>query len=136
MRRATRDILLIKIDLAAAVPADRQIVDAIRTLLVGGALSAGQKLPTVRHLALDLGIHHNTVAEAYRILADEGWLALGRRRGATVLARKPPTQNVEVQKRFARRLRELVAEVRAAGLTSERVRLELAACEEDFAKRS
>jgi DNA-binding transcriptional regulator YhcF (GntR family) len=136
MTASKRDTAVIKIDLAAAVPAYRQIVDALRTLLVGGALRPGQKLPTVRQLALDLGIHHNTVAESYRILADEGWVALGRRRGATVLARKPPAQNVEVQKRFARRLRELVAEVRAAGLTSERVRLELAACEEDFAKRS
>jgi DNA-binding transcriptional MocR family regulator len=35
----------------------------------------GQQLPTVRELATDMGVHHNTVAEAYRLLALEGWPA-------------------------------------------------------------
>jgi DNA-binding transcriptional regulator YhcF (GntR family) len=34
--------------------------------------------------------HFNTVAIAYRMLADEGWLELKRRRGAAVIARNAP----------------------------------------------
>jgi DNA-binding transcriptional regulator YhcF (GntR family) len=61
------------------------IADGLRALLVHGAFKTGDRLPTVRQLAIDLTVHHNTVAQAYRLLADEGWLDLRRHRGATWL---------------------------------------------------
>ena len=60
-------------------------------------------------LAVDLGVHHNTVAEAYRVLAEEGWLDLRRGRGAVVVERQGPKPTPEVRQGFARRLEELVA---------------------------
>src|SRR5260370_17282328 len=75
------------IDLSSNTPAYRQIADAIRILLVEGTLAPGDRLPPARQIALNLGIHFNTVAEAYRILAEEGWLDLKRRRGAVVISR-------------------------------------------------
>src|SRR5918993_1429978 len=103
---------LIRIDLSADSPAYRQIVDSIRAALVAGELRPGYLLPPVRQLALDLGVHFNTVAEAYRNLAEEGWLDLKRRRGAVVLDRKvPPKPTPERLEQFSRRLRELVAEL-------------------------
>lgn len=107
---------VLRIDLEAQVPVYRQIVNQVRALLVAGAVRAGQKLPPVRQLALELGVHHNTVAEAYRNLADEGWLELRRRRGATVLARSTPRMDAETSRRFARQLGELVAEAAACGV--------------------
>ena len=80
-----RPVIVIRIDLASSVPAYRQIVNAIRALLVAGVFPVGDALPTVRRLAVDLGVHHNTVAEAYRVLSGEGWLDLRRRHGAIVL---------------------------------------------------
>jgi DNA-binding transcriptional regulator YhcF (GntR family) len=68
--------------LHSPIPLYRQIADAIRTLLVAGTLVPGDILPPVRRLAIDLGLHFNTVAEAYRALALEGWLDLRRGRGA------------------------------------------------------
>src|SRR5262249_18214395 len=107
---------VLRIDLASNVPAYRQIVAGIRAPLVAPAFAPGDQLPTVRDLAIDLGLHHNTVAEAYRTLAAEGWLELGRRRGATVLARESPDHDPQAAARFGRRLREVVAEARAAGV--------------------
>jgi GntR family transcriptional regulator len=106
----------IRIDLAAAVPAYRQIASALRALLVAGAFPVGQPLPTVRQLAVDLGVHHNTVAEAYRLLCDEGWLSLRRRHGAIVLDRSRPSPPREARLSLLQRLRELTAEAHAAGL--------------------
>jgi DNA-binding transcriptional regulator YhcF (GntR family) len=106
----------IRIDLASPVPAYRQIAGALRALLVAGAFPVGDPLPTVRQLAVDLGVHHNTVAEAYRLLADEGWLALRRRHGAIVLDRSRPRPPREARTSLLRRLRELTAEAQAAGL--------------------
>src|SRR5690349_24971783 len=116
---------LLRIDLNSGAPAYRQIVDAVRAVLVQGALRAGDKLPPVRQLALDLGVHFNTVAEAYRLLAEEGWLDLKRRRGARVLARQQRHAPPAVKESFARRLRQLIAEVRAEGLQAHDIQKEL-----------
>jgi GntR family transcriptional regulator len=70
----------ITIDLNSHVPVYRQIVDAMRRLLVEGELQTGDQVPTVRQLAIDLVVRFNTVAQAYRLLADEGWLDPHERR--------------------------------------------------------
>jgi len=107
---------IIRIDLASPVPAYRQIANALRALLVDGTFPIGHPLPTVRRLAVDLGVHHNTVAEAYRVLSDEGWLELRRRHGAIVLDRSRPRPSREARPSLVQRLRELTAEAQAAGL--------------------
>jgi GntR family transcriptional regulator len=118
--------LTIRIDLDSPVPTYRQIVDALRTHLVEGQLSPGDALPSVRRLALELGIHFNTVAQAYRELAEEGWLDLKHGRRATVLARGvPPSAGRGTQRDFQRRLREMVAQMRADGLSSAAIAAEL-----------
>jgi GntR family transcriptional regulator len=106
----------IRIDLASPVPVYRQIANAIRARLVEGVFPVGDPLPTVRRLAVDLGVHHNTVAEAYRVLSDEGWLDLRRRHGALVLDRSRPRPSRAARPSLIQRLRELTAEAQAAGL--------------------
>jgi DNA-binding transcriptional regulator YhcF (GntR family) len=130
-----REAPILRIEMNAATPAYRQIVDSIRTSLVGGDLQPGDQLPPVRQLAVDLAVHFNTVAEAYRILAEEGWLDLKRRRGALVIARKAPTRpDPEKSDLFSRRLRELVAELRSAGMAPSRIVRELKAIAEGLEK--
>ncbi|MGA9938045.1 MAG: GntR family transcriptional regulator [Candidatus Acidiferrales bacterium] len=107
---------ILRVDLASARPVYEQIVSGIRALLVSGAFDAGQQLPTVRQLAVDLGVHHNTVAEAYRVLADEGWLDLRRGRGAVVVERQGPKPTPEARQGFVRRLEELIAKAIADGV--------------------
>jgi|ERR1700720_875643 GntR family transcriptional regulator len=108
---------MLRIDLASRVPVYEQIANGLRAELVSGQFSPGARLPTVRTLAIDLGIHHNTVAEAYRQLASEGWLELKRHRGAIVLERQRPRAGPDTTERFTRLLRELVARGLAEGLS-------------------
>ncbi len=116
----------IQIDVESATPVYRQIADAIRTMLVAGLIGPGDLLPPVRQLAIDLAVHFNTVAEAYRTLADEGWLDLRRRRGAQVIARRTPsTAPPQAEAKFGKRLRELVAATQAEGLAARTISLEL-----------
>ncbi len=117
--------MILKINLASEVPVYRQVVDALRPLLVEGKLAPGDLLPPVRQLAADLGVHFNTVAEAYRLLAEEGWLELRRGRGAAVVDRKTPRANTADVNRFSRRLRQLIAEVRAGGVSPKTIAREL-----------
>lgn len=75
---------MIRIDLDSPKPLEEQIVLGLRQAVAQGALAAGAELPSVRQLAGDLGVHWNTVARAYRRLADEGVLLVRRGRGAVV----------------------------------------------------
>src|SRR4026207_253650 len=82
--------LRVSLNFESSVPAYRQLANDLRPHLGEGRLKPGDLLPPIRQLALDLGVHFNTVALAYRMLADEGWLELKRRRGAVVMARSAP----------------------------------------------
>lgn len=112
----TRSAPTLRIDLGAHAPAYEQIVSGLRAMLVAGEFEPGDQLPTVRQLAVDLSVHHNTVAEAYRVLAAEGWLDLRRGRGAIVLGRRAPEPTAESQERFGQSLRELVAKAITDGV--------------------
>jgi DNA-binding transcriptional regulator YhcF (GntR family) len=108
-------------------PAYRQIADSLREMLVSGDLKPGASLPSVRSMAADLGVHFNTVAAAYRELADEGWLDLRHGRSAQVLERRVPKADRETVEEFGHRLRILTALMRANGVPVEKLRAELQA---------
>ncbi|HTR48209.1 MAG TPA: GntR family transcriptional regulator [Verrucomicrobiae bacterium] len=117
----------IRIDLASPRPVYEQIVSSLRALLVAGEFSPGEQLPTVRQLAVDLGVHHNTVAESYRVLAEEGWLDLRRGRGAVVLDRLNPKPVTVAKHGFGRHLEELVAKAITDGVPRSALAEQMAA---------
>jgi DNA-binding transcriptional regulator YhcF (GntR family) len=114
--------LRVSLNLESSIPAYRQIANDLRRHLVEERLKPGDLLPPIRQLATDLGVHFNTVALAYRMLADEGWLELKRRRGATVLARNAPRA---VDRRHVdhlmQQLGHIAAELRSAGMTARQI---------------
>jgi len=107
---------VLQIDLASELPASEQIVRGLRATLLAGQFRPGDQLPSVRQLALDLGVHHNTVAGAYRELAEEGWLDLRRGRGATVIERPAPAPTPRAEAEFRQRLEEVVVKALAEGV--------------------
>jgi GntR family transcriptional regulator len=116
----------LRIDLDSGVPATRQIADGLRVQLVEGSLRPGTQLPSVRRAAMELGVHFNTVAEAYRILAGEGWLDLRHGSGARVVDREPPAEASRTDlAEYRRRLRELISQMRAGGVSPARIADEL-----------
>jgi GntR family transcriptional regulator len=108
---------LLRIDLSLSEPAYEQIVRGLRALLVQGELQPGDALPGVRQLALDLGLNHNTVAEAYRMLAQEGWIDLRQGRSATVLPRSNPKPTRRAAEQLGKRARELITKAIADGMS-------------------
>ena len=78
----------IHIDLGSSVPIYMQIVEQIRHLVATGALQPGEKLLTIRQLAVDLRVDPNTVAHAYNLLHNEGVISTQRGRG-TFVAQRP-----------------------------------------------
>jgi len=112
---------VLQIDLASDLPASEQIVRGLRATLLARQFRPGDQLPSVRQLATDLGVHHNTVAGAYRQLAEEGWLDLRRGRGATVIERPAPEPTPRAEAEFRRRLDEVVVKALAEGVPAAEV---------------
>jgi len=67
-------LLLVQLNYRDAKPIYEQIKDGLRKLVVSKALSAGEKLPSVRELASQLAINPNTIQRAYRELENEGYI--------------------------------------------------------------
>jgi DNA-binding transcriptional regulator YhcF (GntR family) len=107
------------IDRTSPLPVYVQLAEQIRLLVRRGALNAGDPLPTVRELAVSLGINANTVTRVYRDLQQEGVLRLERGLGTFVQQqqREPRLVDRDYQ-RIVKRTRELVELCRESGLTA------------------
>ncbi|MBT2496430.1 MULTISPECIES: GntR family transcriptional regulator [Microbacterium] len=77
----------------------------LRGLIVSGQLGAGERLPTVRQTASDLGVAPGTAARAYKMLEGEG-LVISRTAAGTRVAETAGVLPASV----IRRIRELVEE--------------------------
>lgn len=108
---------ILTLDRDSPVPAVQQIADGLRVLLVEGILKPGDGLPPVRELALELVVHFNTVAQAYRLLEEEGWLELRRKHGTLVRQRTAPQPAPETNAAFVIELTRLLARYRSRGLS-------------------
>ncbi|MEP7362993.1 MAG: GntR family transcriptional regulator [Acidobacteriota bacterium] len=124
----------ISVDLSSSEAVFRQIANQIRRSIVEGPLVPGDELPGVRRLSIDLGIHFNTVAEAYRQLAADGWIEVSHGRSARVCKRDKQTAEPETVARMSGRLGALLADMRAAGIPLKRIRRELELALEDLKK--
>jgi DNA-binding transcriptional regulator YhcF (GntR family) len=77
--------VILRVDPASPVPPYEQVRSQVHEAVEHGALVPGDRLPTVRRLAADLGVAPGTVARAYRELEAQG-VVEGRGRNGTVVA--------------------------------------------------
>jgi DNA-binding transcriptional regulator YhcF (GntR family) len=111
---------VIRIDLDSAKPLEDQIVLGLRQAVAQGTIEPGAPLPSVRQLAGDLGVHWNTVARAYRRLAEEGVLIVRRGRGA-VLSGERRTTTRTTRTALRGRLTEAIAAGLVGGLSQQEI---------------
>ncbi len=76
----------ISIDARSGVPFYRQIIDRILLRIAAGDLKSGDRLPTVRQLAINLKVNPNTVSRAYRELDIRKVIVTQRGTGSFVAA--------------------------------------------------
>jgi GntR family transcriptional regulator len=104
------------LDQRSGVPVYRQIIDQVLGGIAAGKLRAGDQLPTVRQLAVDLAINPNTVVRAYRELEIREILATQQGTGTFLTDKKPPVDELEHQRRMAQLVGELLARAGAEGI--------------------
>lgn len=107
------------LDLHSGVPVYRQIIDQVRSGVASGSLNAGDQLPTVRQLAVDLAINPNTVLRAYRELELGGLLETHQGTGTFVANKKVEKNSAERDRRLTQMAGEFAARAGAAGFTLE-----------------
>lgn len=65
-------MLPLQLQLESHIPLYVQLRDQVRALVHGGSLRPGDRIPATRELAVQLGVHRTTVANAYAELESEG----------------------------------------------------------------
>jgi len=106
-----------KLDARSGVPVYRQIIDQVLGGIAAGSLNAGDQLPTVRQLAVDLAINPNTVVRAYRELEIREVLATQQGTGTFITEKKPQANELERRRRVAQLVGDLLARAGAEGIT-------------------
>ncbi|OZG59687.1 MULTISPECIES: GntR family transcriptional regulator [Bifidobacterium] len=76
--------MIIEVDQRSDVPIYEQLHLQIIAAIANDELVPGDQLPSVRSLAVDLGINLHTVNKAYALLRDEGYIVMRRGSGALV----------------------------------------------------
>ena len=107
------------LDQSDAVPIYRQIIRQIEYAVLSGRLKSGDKLPTIRSLAVELKTNPNTIAKAYGELEIRGILATQVGSGTYISDKKPvpedegPEQKIrEIVARFIKDMGDLGVEKR------------------------
>lgn len=80
---------LVAVDPKHPTPIYVQLDQSIRAAIATGRLAAGDQLPTVRQLAVDLRLNANTVARVYADLERAGVVETRRGVGTFVAAKQP-----------------------------------------------
>jgi len=106
-----------RLDAHSGVPVYRQLMDQVLGGIAAGALEAGDQLPTVRQVAVDLSINPNTVARAYRELEIRGVLDTQQGMGTFIGRHKVRRDEVERRRQLHQMVGEFVARAGAAGFS-------------------
>jgi DNA-binding transcriptional regulator YhcF (GntR family) len=95
------------------LPIYLQIMNFVKKLIVRGILKPGDKIPSVRDMALFLGVNPNTVQKAYEELEREGTIFTKRGQGnfvnedENIVERIKETMVKELVERYRKELEEL-----------------------------
>ena len=107
---------MIHLDYRDNRPIYEQVRDGLRKLMVAGMLRPGDKLPSVRALAVELAINPNTIQRAYAQLETEGYILSVSGKGTFVAELQD--QNALRRREVEEKLRPLREELRSLGMTA------------------
>lgn len=106
-----------RLDAHSGVPVYRQLMDQVQAAIASGILNAGDQLPTVRQVAVDLTINPNTVSRAYREMEIRGLLDTQQGTGTFIADRKVEYSRNERERMLGQLAGEFVSRAGAAGFT-------------------
>ncbi len=107
--------LRIQLDVKSGVPFYRQIIDQVKAAIATETIGPGDRLPTVRQLAVDLSINPNTVSRAYTELELTGLVETQMGSGTFVGSRPVAGDDVERRRLLDQICQELLSRASTHG---------------------
>ncbi len=99
-----------------------QIVDQVRERIVQGDWRAGERIPSIREMAVEVGVNPNTVARSYQALVDRQLIANQRGRGYFVSEDAVARAVTEMKEEFLREeVPKIVRTMRLLGIGPEEI---------------
>lgn len=108
------------LDQANGVPVYRQIIRQIEHGVLSGRLKTGDKLPTIRSLAVALKINPNTIAKAYGELEIRGILTTQVGSGTYISDKKPENEEAALNGKIREALGRFLREMHGLGIDREK----------------
>jgi GntR family transcriptional regulator len=104
------------LDAGSGIPVYRQIIKQIENAVLSGRMKPGDRLPTIRALAVDLKINPNTIAKAYNELEIRGILLTQVGSGTYISDKCPVSDDDEHSKKVLENLNRFLREMKELGL--------------------
>lgn len=106
----------ISLDTASGIPFYRQVILGVERAVITGVLSPGDKLPTIRALAIALKMNPNTIAKAYAELELRGIVETQVGSGTYVSRTRPHEDERKREEAIAHAVARAVRELVALGM--------------------
>ena len=113
----------IVINTTDSVPLFGQLVDQIKKAVLSSELNSGSALPSIRQLANDLELNHNTVAKAYRILERDSVIETKGYRGTFIHPDAKVNSTVDLNPWVMSQLSKTIKAFRESGVTDSEIRI-------------
>ena len=111
------------INTADSVPVFFQLIEQIKSAVSNGDLTPGSALPSVRQLANDLNLNHNTVAKAYKHLIRDSVIQSKGYRGTFIHADAKANCNFDLNAIVTSKLSDTIKGLRDRGATDSEIRI-------------
>ena len=115
--------MIIQIDTNLSTPLFQQLMDQIKKAVMDGLLKPGDPLPSIRQLANDLELNHNTVAKAYRILERDSVIQTKGYRGTSIHGDAKQNSTINMNDSITTKLSETIKSLRESGATDSEIRI-------------
>lgn len=107
----------------ASTPIFAQLIDQIKRAVLNGTLTPGVALPSIRQLANDLEVNHNTVAKAYRLLERDAVIQTRGYRGTFIHPDAKVNSALDLNEQVTSKLSDTVKALREMGVTDSEIRI-------------
>lgn len=111
------------INTSDSFPIFSQLIDQIKKAVANGDLSPGAALPSVRQLANDLDLNHNTVAKAYKHLIRDSVIQSKGYRGTFIHVDAKANCNFDLNAIVTSKLSDTIKGLRDTGATDSEIRI-------------
>jgi len=119
------------LDQSDDVPIYRQIIRQIEYAILSGRLKSGDKLPTIRSLAVELKTNPNTIAKAYGELEIRGILATQVGSGTYISNKKPEPEEEGPERKIKELVGRFIRDMQDLGVEKRELARVIAAFKED-----